>query len=80
MEPSGRNRWQAVANGTAAKPAQMPKTVAVGCHRLPGNWHGKEGVGAANWRFFCWLDLHELQYSAGMEPFMELPGPEHRRD
>jgi hypothetical protein len=44
MESSGRNRWQAVANGTASKTAQTNQTVAAGCDRLPENVHGKEGV------------------------------------
>jgi hypothetical protein len=35
MEPSGRNRWQPVANGAAAKPAQRAETVAVSCDQLP---------------------------------------------
>ena len=43
MEPSGRNRWQAVANGTASKKRlKQAKTVAAGCDRLPES--GKEGV------------------------------------
>ena len=41
MEPSGRNPWQSLANGTASKTAQTSETVAVGCDRLPD---GKEGV------------------------------------
>ena len=44
MEPSGRNRSQPVANGTAAKTAQTGETVAVGCDQLPKSFHGKEGV------------------------------------
>ena len=44
MEPSGRNWWQRLANGTRAKTAQASKTVAVGCDRLPSRLHGKEGV------------------------------------
>jgi hypothetical protein len=44
MEPSGRNPWQPVANGTRPKAAQLAKTVAVGCNRLPITAHGKEGV------------------------------------
>jgi hypothetical protein len=36
MEPSGRNRWQSVANGTPAKAAQKGKTRCRG--------YGKEGV------------------------------------
>jgi hypothetical protein len=38
MKPSGRNEWQSVANGTAAKRLQTRKTVAVGCDRLPRAW------------------------------------------
>jgi hypothetical protein len=41
MEPSGRNRWQSVANGTPAKAAQKARTVAVGCDQLPEAFHGK---------------------------------------
>jgi hypothetical protein len=37
MEPSGRNQWQPVANGTALKTAHPSETLAVGCD-------GKEGV------------------------------------
>jgi hypothetical protein len=44
MEPSGRNRWQPVANAAAAKTPNQAKTVAVGCDRLPMAAHGKEGV------------------------------------
>jgi hypothetical protein len=44
MEPSGRNQWQPVANGTASKPRKYAKTVATGCDRLPRDCHGKEGV------------------------------------
>ena len=44
MEPSGRNRWQPVANATAAKRLKQAKTVAVGCDRLRPGPHGKEGV------------------------------------
>jgi hypothetical protein len=38
MEQSGRNRWQPVANGTAAKAAQ------IGENRCRGLRPGKEGV------------------------------------
>ena len=41
---SGRNRWQPVANGMAAKTARTSQHVAVGCHWLPVGAHGKEGV------------------------------------
>jgi hypothetical protein len=44
MEPSGRNPWQSLANGTASKTAQTSETAAVGCDRLPESFHGKEGV------------------------------------
>jgi hypothetical protein len=44
MEPSGRNRWQPVANGLANKTAQTSKTVAGDCDQLPKSFHGKEGV------------------------------------
>jgi hypothetical protein len=44
MEPSGRNRWQSLANRTGAKSAEKAKIVAVGCDRLPESFHGEEGV------------------------------------
>ena len=44
MEPSGRNRWQSVANRPTRKITQTSQTVAVGCHGLPELFHGKEGV------------------------------------
>jgi hypothetical protein len=44
MEPTGRNPWQPVANGTAARTAQTGETVAAACDRLPETFHGKEGV------------------------------------
>ena len=44
MEPGGRNQWQPVANGTAAKTARKAKPVAVGCDPLPLNVDGKEGA------------------------------------
>jgi hypothetical protein len=44
MEPSGGNRSQPLANGTAAKTAQRGKTIAMGCNRLLRKCHGKEGV------------------------------------
>jgi hypothetical protein len=44
MEPSGRNRWQPVANAQADKRLERAESVAAGCHRLPATLHGKEGV------------------------------------
>jgi hypothetical protein len=44
MEPRGCNRWQSVANHDRRRPAKQAKSVAVGCHRLPEKFHGKEGV------------------------------------
>ena len=45
MEPSGRNGWQLVANGTVAK---RLKQAINHCRRLrlrlPESFHGKEGV------------------------------------
>ena len=35
------NRWQM---GASRKRLRKAKTVAVGCHRLPEEFHGKEGV------------------------------------
>jgi hypothetical protein len=83
MEPSGRNWSQPVAKAPASEPAKRAKSVAIGCHRLPIGSHGKEGVDgsspsegsakAAQSRFFCRSNLHELQNAMGMQPFMELP-------
>jgi hypothetical protein len=44
MEPSGRNRWQPVADGMTPRTAQAAQIVAVGCDRLPESFDGKEGV------------------------------------
>jgi len=44
MEPSGRNRWQPVANGHEGETADHAKTVATGCDQLPWDLDGKEGV------------------------------------
>jgi hypothetical protein len=48
MEPSGRNRWQPVANAAAAKRLKNAKTVVAGCDRLPRKRHGKEGVSGSS--------------------------------
>jgi hypothetical protein len=45
MEPSGRN--PVVTRGKclgAESPRKQAKSVAPGCHQLPANFHGKEGV------------------------------------
>jgi hypothetical protein len=44
MEPSGRNRWQPVANGTHSKTLKQadPQPVATRGNRFGA--HGKEGV------------------------------------
>ncbi len=44
MEPSGRNRWQSVANAPNRERPKQAKTVAVGCDRLPGPQNDKEEV------------------------------------
>jgi hypothetical protein len=44
MEPRGCNRWQPLANPPPQEPRKQAKAVAVGCDRLPGGAHGKEGV------------------------------------
>ena len=44
MEPSGRNRWQPLANDTNLKTPETGETVAVGGDRLPRKSDGKEGV------------------------------------
>ena len=43
MEPSGRNRWQPVANGTRSKTAQTGRSATGGNPRQPFR-NGKEGV------------------------------------
>jgi hypothetical protein len=81
------NRWQM---GPGQNPQNHAETVAVGCDQLPTGSHGKEGVdgsspsegsakAAQTAGFFCRGDLHELQCAGGMEPFMELSGPERGR-
>jgi hypothetical protein len=85
MEPSGRKRWQPLANATAAKAAQMGDTVAVGCYRLPGNAMLRRGstvrvvkglYKSAGNRHFLWDQLQELQYAVGRGPYMELSDSE----
>jgi hypothetical protein len=44
MEPSGRNRWQAVAKGRAVRTAKTGENRCRGCDPLPPKRHGKEGV------------------------------------
>src|SRR6266540_1339874 len=44
MEPRGCNRWQSAANRPPSKPQKQARYVATGCHRLPREVHGKEGV------------------------------------
>ena len=44
MEPSGRNRWQAVANRPALKTAQTSRWQPVATHGNRFAAHGKEGV------------------------------------
>jgi hypothetical protein len=80
------DQWQPVANGTAAKTAQLGKTVVVGCDRLPKNCHGKEGSpvrvrqrasqSTCKAGIFVRLDVQKLQRAVGMELFMELPESE----
>jgi hypothetical protein len=43
MEPSGRNRWQTVANGSPPKTAQTRRLATGGNPR-----HGKEGVNGSS--------------------------------
>jgi hypothetical protein len=43
MEPRGRNRWQPVPIGSVEKALKQPKTVAMGCDRLPKGAHGRRG-------------------------------------
>ena len=44
MEPSGRNRWQPVANRTRSKIAQTGRSATGGKPRQPFRSDGKEGV------------------------------------
>src|SRR5436190_5555717 len=44
MEPRGCKRWQPSANRLAIESAKQAKSVAIGCHQLPREVHGKEGV------------------------------------
>jgi len=44
MEPSGRNRWQRVANGTPPKPLKQADPQPVATHGNRFGAHGKEGV------------------------------------
>jgi hypothetical protein len=85
MEPSGRNRWQPVANATLPETAQIGETVAIGCDRLRREAHGKEGgrrfesarglcKSAVNRRFLTYMDLHDLQRAVGMEPLWRPSG------
>jgi hypothetical protein len=41
MEPSGRNRWQPVANEQAPKTPKTSQNLAMGCDPLPLNLDGK---------------------------------------
>jgi hypothetical protein len=44
MEPSGRNRWQPVANATTAETPQYAERQPVATHGNGSGAHGKEGV------------------------------------
>jgi hypothetical protein len=44
MEPSGRNRWQPVANARRSKTAQTGRSATGGNPRQPFRSDGKEGV------------------------------------
>src|SRR6266852_4818162 len=46
MEPSGRNRWQPVANEAPPKTAQTSQSATGGSPRQP--FHGKEGVNGSS--------------------------------
>jgi hypothetical protein len=58
MEPSGRNRWQPVANGTPRKPFKQADPQPVATHGNRFAAHGKEGVDG----------------SSPSEGFREMPG------
>ena len=83
MEPRGGNRWQSAQIEGAQKRRKQAKTVAVGCHRLPESFHGKEGVdgsspseGSAKALQISGFLLSSIciirQYVPGLEPIMEL--------
>src|SRR2546421_992062 len=44
MEQRGRNRWQTFGSPKGRKWLDLARTVATGCHQLPFESHGKEGV------------------------------------
>ena len=48
MEPSGRNRWQPLANGAAAKTAQIGEKRCRGLRPVAAGMHRKEGVGGSS--------------------------------
>ena len=48
MEPSGRNRWQPVANGTPQKPPKQAEPQPVATHGNRFGAHGKEGVNGSS--------------------------------
>jgi len=93
MEPSGRNRWQPVANGTRRKPLKQadPQTVATHGNRFAA--HGKEGVegsspseGSAKTRLTGFLRAERLAlcracggYGAVFGAFEHASRPHHRR-
>jgi hypothetical protein len=69
MEPSGRNRWQPVANGAAAKTAQIGENGKEGVDgSSPSESFAKAPeIGAFSFRATC-----SVERAVGMEPFMEL--------
>src|SRR5439155_1403472 len=44
MEQRGRNRWQTFGSPKGRKWLDLARTVATGCHQLPFESHGKQGV------------------------------------
>jgi hypothetical protein len=80
---TGGNQWQTRHGRKGWKQA---KSVATGCHRLPENIHGKEGVDGSSpsegsakapeiGAFSFAPNLHDYQRAAGMKPYMEPSGP-----
>jgi hypothetical protein len=82
LEPSGRNRWQPVANAPSRNRLRSPTRQPFATPRNDETFDGKEGVdgsspseGLQNPRsrgFFVQDDLLFVVRAVGMEPFMEL--------
>ena len=67
MEPSGRNQWQSVANGQAAK---TPETSEIRCHALPPVAATQNGKGRCRFDLLAkeGVDLLAPQGAKSCEP------------